>query len=56
MDINVQQLSNISSGSTEQANNAYNTSRTESNIQNVPNSSAGNVNNNADAAPMRRMV
>lgn len=50
MDINVQQLSNISSGSTEQANNAYNTSRTESNIQNVPNSSAGNVNNNADAA------
>lgn len=38
MDINVQQLSNISSGSTEQANNAYNTSRTESNIQNVPNS------------------
>lgn len=50
MDINVQQLSNISSGSTEQANNAYNTSRTESNIQNVPNSSAGNVNNNANAA------
>lgn len=50
MDINVQQLSNISSGSTEQANNAYNTSRAESNIQNVPNSSAGNVNNNANAA------
>ena len=36
MDINVQQLSNISSGSTEQANNAYNTSRAESRMCLIP--------------------
>lgn len=43
MDINVQKLSNITTGSAEQTNNSYNTSKTDSNIQN-----SYNVNNMAD--------
>lgn len=46
MDINVQQLSNISSSGTEQANNAYNTSRTDIGITQTPDSNTGNVSNN----------
>ena len=51
MDINVQQLSNISSTGTEQASNAYNASRTDSNIQNIQNANSSNVTNtNSNAA------
>lgn len=46
MDINVQQLSNISSTGTEQTGNAYNTIRTDIGIAGTPDSNAGNVNNN----------
>ncbi len=47
MDINVQQLSNISSGSTKPSDGSYNTSVNDSGIQSIKNAAMSQVNTNA---------